>query len=69
MNADGSNQTQLTSYDDPNVETAGIEPNITREGDKVVFTALGLVPDRSEICSINSDGTGLTRLTNNDSRE
>ena len=55
MNADGSNQTRLT----PNIEHAR-QPSWSPDGSKIAFTYVdsGLMG----IASINTDGTGFTRL-------
>lgn len=60
MNANGSNQTNLT-----NNSSNEFEPSVSPNGDKIVFTS-----DRNgndEIYLMNIDGSNLTRLTNNPS--
>ena len=65
MNADGTNQTRLT-----NNPALDARPNWSRETGKIVFTSGRAFPlpstrPKFEIYMMNSDGTGITRLTNN----
>ncbi len=58
MDADGSNMRQLTDLDDD------IAPALSPDGTQVVFTSLQR-DGNHEIYVINTDGSGLTRLTTN----
>jgi Tol biopolymer transport system component len=65
MNADGTNQTRLT-----NTPAIDARPCWSRETGKIVFTSgrdfsLPSTNPKFEIYIMNSDGTGATRLTNN----
>jgi len=65
MNADGSNQTNLTNL--PGF--ADSNPSGSPDGRKIVFQSTrdggSLNPPDREIYSMNPDGSGVTRLTNN----
>jgi TolB protein len=63
MNADGSNQTNLSKL--PGV--ADSVPNGSADGTKIIFQSNrdGGANDDREIYSMNPDGSGVTRLTNN----
>lgn len=60
MNADGTNQTQLTFGNTQN----SVEPDLSPDGTKIVFASTMQSHDH-EILIMNVDGTNLTRLTNN----
>lgn len=40
-------------------------PSVSPDGTRIVFNCRGYVPRRSEICVMNLDGSGRTRLTRN----
>lgn len=54
MNADGTGQTQLTTY------VSGIEPDLSRDGRKIVFTCAG---EFTDICAIDAAGGAVQVLT------
>jgi dipeptidyl aminopeptidase/acylaminoacyl peptidase len=71
MNADGSGQTRLTSG-----TTVDASPSWSADGTKIVFSRAELIctptPEGGEVCDLpyqlhimNSDGSGLTQVTNN----
>lgn len=57
MNADGTNQTQLTGNYGVNT------PSWSPDGTKVAYSNLDDIGDTSGIYSVNADGTNKTRLT------
>lgn len=71
MNADGSDQTQLTFPDDPNAPDANA-PAWSPDGRKIAFWS-GFATESGNVYTINSDGSGRAQLTfdpapvNNDS--
>jgi TolB protein len=61
MNDDGSNQVQLTSTTD------SLYPDISPDGTKIVFAKIDDSPgsdNQYDIWVVNTDGSGLTQLTN-----
>ncbi|MDR9414846.1 MAG: IPT/TIG domain-containing protein [Gracilimonas sp.] len=64
MNADGSNQVQITSEENTNeVESPAWSPN----GERIIFRCdQGFGNGANQLCIVNSDGTNLTVLTNNE---
>ena len=58
MNANGTNQTQLTNND-----FADYAPCFSPDGSKIAFVSYPF--GNSEICVMNADGTNQTQLTNN----
>ena len=66
MNADGSNKTRLTNVTDICVNSGNCsiwEPEWSLDGSRIAFQSS--YEGNSEIYVVNSDGTALTRLTNN----
>src|SRR5205085_5119915 len=61
MNADGSDQTQLTFPDDPSAPDAN-DPSWSPEGSKIVFWS-GFVREYGNIYTMNADGSHRTQLT------
>jgi len=59
MNADGTNQTRLTSNTDPDEA-----PSWSPDGSKIAYVS-GSAYNSEEIFVMNYDGSGQTRLTNN----
>jgi len=57
INADGSEQLELPG-------TCGNFPSWSPEGDQIAFGSVPGCPSANEIFVINTDGTGLTNLTN-----
>lgn len=63
MDADGSNQRRLTAH-----AADDVEPVWLADGSKIVFCSTRFAdPDKSDIWSMNPDGTGLVNLTNDPS--
>ena len=58
MNADGSEQTRLSSVDDGDTD-----PNWSPDGSKIVFSTYR--NGEADIYVMNADGSGQTRLTSN----
>jgi Tol biopolymer transport system component len=58
MNADGSDFHPLTPP-----ELVAINPQWSRDGEKIVFRSHCCNPQNNDIWTINRDGSGLTRLT------
>lgn len=62
MNADGSNQTQLTNNP---LGDGDVEPAFSPDGAKITFTSHRNGNDNTEIYVMNADGSNQIRLTNN----
>ena len=62
MNADGSGETQLTA----NIDSVDGSPTWSPDGTKIAFLSSRDIIFK-EIYVMNADGTGVTRLTNNNS--
>lgn len=67
MNPDGTEQTNLTKYS----AAHDFAPTLSQDGSKIAFVStrydadpLNVTTPKGEIVVMNSDGTGLTRLTN-----
>lgn len=60
MNADGSNQTQLT-----NTPVAYVFPAWSPDGKKIAFTSLGSLVQSPEVYVMNADGSDPIRLIDN----
>lgn len=60
MNIDGSGKSQITSAD------RNYEPRFSPDGTKVVFRkgGGGVYGGQGDLCTVNSNGTGLTQITN-----
>jgi TolB protein len=66
MNSDGSNEIQLTSLENGTSNVYTGNANWSPDGNKIVFiTNKDNVTNGGEIYVMNSDGTGITRITNN----
>jgi Tol biopolymer transport system component len=65
MNADGTGVTNLTNNGDQGPDDA--DPNWSPDGTKIAFSSVRIVGNypNIEIFTMNADGTGQTRLTNN----
>jgi Tol biopolymer transport system component len=63
MNADGTDQTELSFDTDPKGPDANF-PSFSPDGKKIVFLC-GFETQYGNICSMNADGTDRTQLTSN----
>ena len=60
MNADGSNQVQLTKTEEPVIN---FEPSFSPDGSKIVFMRRGFPSGEQDIWVIDANGTGAVNLT------
>jgi Tol biopolymer transport system component len=70
VNADGSGLHQLPitpacggAFSDPR-STSCFQPGWSPDGTKIVFTRISANGTQENICTVNSDGSGLTQITN-----
>jgi Tol biopolymer transport system component len=61
MNADGSNQVDLTNTEEPVIN---FEPSFSPDGSKIVFMRQGLSGGDRDIWVMDANGTGAVNLTN-----
>jgi Tol biopolymer transport system component len=61
MNADGSNQVNLTKTEEPVIN---FDPSFSPDGTKIVFMRQSLLGGDKDIWVMNADGTGAEDLTN-----